>query len=118
MPKKTTTTADHAAIGHNSGGAIDPAKLMSFVERVESIELEIASLTEDRKSLYAEAAFSGIDAKALKGVIKLRRLNEEKHEELAHRMAIVAEYTRALGGLADLPLGRAAMARDGVVPPV
>jgi hypothetical protein len=47
--------------------------------------------------------------------MKLRQQDKEKRTEL---QATIAEYMAALGELADLPLGRAAMERAGVVPPV
>jgi hypothetical protein len=47
--------------------------------------------------------------------IRLRRQDKDERDA---RQAIVDEYLAAVGGLADLPLGRAAMERAGLTPPV
>jgi uncharacterized protein (UPF0335 family) len=74
-----------------------------------------ADQNEIRKAIYAEAKSAGSDTKALKAVVTLRK--RDKGEREAHE-ALVQSYLEALGDLADLPLGRAAMQRDGIVPPV
>jgi uncharacterized protein (UPF0335 family) len=107
MPKKTTT-ATHAAIGHNS---LDPTRLRSFVDRVSTLENEIADLSEDRKSVYAEAKDSGVDPKALKEIVRVTRMEADKREEWAARMETISEYLASLGDLNGTPLGDSAVAR-------
>lgn len=63
------------AAGHNS---VPVDKLKSFLARVESINEEIDALTEDRKSIFDEAKVGGVDVKALKKIIAIRRKDIEK----------------------------------------
>jgi uncharacterized protein (UPF0335 family) len=112
MPsKKPATVAEHL-IGHNS---IDKPNLKQLVERIEAVESEIADLNEDKKAIFGEATAAGFDAKALRQIIKLRKLDKNEREA---RQALIDEYMSPLQGLADLPLGRDAMARAGLTPPV
>jgi uncharacterized protein (UPF0335 family) len=101
-----------APIGHNS---LDRDRLKSLVERIESIEEQKAELASDIRDVYAEAKSAGLDAKALRKVIRLRRQDSAERDAL---QSAIDEYLSALGDLADLPLGRAALARDGLAPPV
>ncbi len=111
MSRKLTTTAG-PAIGHNS---LDKAERKSLVERIEAVEQGRAELAEDVRGIYQEARGAGFDVAAIRTIIKMRKQDAGARQE---REALVAEYMSALGDLADLPLGRAAMARDGIVPPV
>ncbi len=69
-------------------------QLKSIVERVESIEDEIALKREDVKDIYTEAKSSGYDVKALRHIIRLRR---EEPAKRAEREAILDTYMLALG---------------------
>ena len=108
---------DGPAIGHNSAaaaGVLVAAHLRAFVERIERLELEKAGIASDIRDIYAEAKDSGFDTKALRAIIRLRRLDAD---ERAEQQAIIDTYLHALGMLADLPLGKAAMERDlGMTP--
>jgi uncharacterized protein (UPF0335 family) len=86
-------------------------ELRALVERIESIEGERASLAEDVRALYAEAASKGFDKKALRAVVKYRKEDADKRAEFD---AVVESYMAALGSLATTPLGRSAMHRAGL----
>jgi uncharacterized protein (UPF0335 family) len=101
------------SIGHNSNGALDASALKSYVSRLVSIEDEIADLSEDRKSVYAEAELAGLDKRALKEIVRVTRLEEEKKAEWMARRETIGEYLASLGDLATTELGKAAMRRDG-----
>lgn len=92
--------------GHNS---VAKDQLKAFVERIERLEDEKAVIADDIRSVYAEAKDDGFDAKALRAVIRLRK---QDADERAEQQAIIDTYMHALGMLADLPLGKAAMERD------
>lgn len=85
-------------------------QLAAFVNRIENLEEQKAEIAADIKAVYDEARGNGHDAKALKKVIALRRQDETKR--LAEE-SMVAVYMHALGMIADLPLGQAAIARSG-----
>lgn len=94
MAKDSTPKA-----GHNS-------QLTSLVERIERLEDDKRSVADDIKSVYAEAKSSGFDTKAMREVIRLRRMDAT---ERAEREALRETYMAALGMLADTPLGEAAI---------
>jgi uncharacterized protein (UPF0335 family) len=70
--------------------------LKAFVERVERLEEEKKAITDDVRDVYAEAKASGYDVKAMRTVVRLRKLdaNERKEQE-----AILETYLHALGML-------------------
>jgi uncharacterized protein (UPF0335 family) len=115
MRSKKTTTPAEPTVGHNSTGVIDKDRLRDIVTRIEAIEEERAELAGDVKDILSEAKSSGFDVRAIRQIIRLRRQDQADRDA---RQAVVDEYMEALGDLADLPLGRAALARDGLAPPV
>jgi uncharacterized protein (UPF0335 family) len=73
-------------------------QLRSIVERVERLEEEKKAIGDDIRDVYAEAKANGFDTKALRAVVKLRKM------EAAERMeneAILDLYMSALGMLPD-----------------
>jgi uncharacterized protein (UPF0335 family) len=97
-------------IGHNSGAATRFAKdqLKSIVERIERLEEDKKTISDDIRDVYAEAKGNGYDVKALRAIVRLRRQDpNERHEQ----ETILETYMAALGMLADTPLGQAAIER-------
>lgn len=94
------------SIGHNTLGG---DQLRSIVERVERLEEGQAGLAEDKREVYAEAKANGFDTKTIRAVVKLRKMDAAVRAE---QEALLDLYLHALGMLADLPLGQAAMERD------
>ena len=62
-------------------GGVAGDQLRAFVERIEHIEEEIRSLTEDKKEIFAEAKGEGFDVKILKEVIRIRKQDQEERQE-------------------------------------
>jgi uncharacterized protein (UPF0335 family) len=89
--------------GHNS-----KEQLRSIVERIEILEAEKTITAGEIKDLYAEAKGNGYDVKALRAIIRRRKQDADK---LAEHEQILETYMLALGMLADLPLGQAALER-------
>ena len=81
-------------------------KLKQYVERIEKLEEERATLAEDVKDIFAEAKLTGFDVAVLKKIIAIRKKGQDKHKE---EQAMIALYMQELGMLADTPLGRAAI---------
>lgn len=81
-------------------------QLQSLVERIEKLEEEKSALAADIKDVYAEAKATGFDPKIIKQVVALRKKDASK---VAEEKALLAVYMDALGMLADLPLGKAAI---------
>lgn len=70
------------------------AELRQFIERIERLEEEKATLNDDIKDVYGEAKGRGYDTKAMRTIIRLRKKdpNERQEEE-----AILDLYKAALG---------------------
>ena len=69
-------------------------QLRSIVERIERLEEEKATLSEDIKEVYAEAKGNGIDTKTLRTVVRLRK---QDSSERAEQEALLDLYLNALG---------------------
>ena len=69
-------------------------ELASFVQRIEAQNERIAEETDARKEIYAEAVARGYDSKALREIIRLRKM---KADERAEREAVLELYCSALG---------------------
>ena len=89
-------------IGHN----VAAERLMSIVERIEKLEDERKLLQADIKDIYTEAKSAGYDVKVLRMLIVSRKKDQAEWEE---QQALLETYMRALGQLADTPLGQAAL---------
>jgi uncharacterized protein (UPF0335 family) len=97
------------SIGHNSIGT--NGQLKAIVARIERLEEDKKVIAGDIKEVYAEAKAEGFDIKIIRKVIALRK---REAAERIEEQALLETYMNALGMLADLPLGQAAMKRDGV----
>ena len=56
-------------------------RLKSFVERIERLEEEKAALMEDIREVYGEAKAVGFDAKIMRKIVSLRRMDTDKRRE-------------------------------------
>jgi uncharacterized protein (UPF0335 family) len=69
-------------------------QLKAFIERVERLEEEKKTLADDIRDVYAEAKGSGYDVKALRTIVRLRKLEATERQE---QQAILDTYMHALG---------------------
>ena len=79
-------------------GGIGGEQLKSFIERIERLEEEKRVLAEDIKEVYAEARGSGFEPKIMRQIIKIRKMDQEEHDE---QESLLDLYKRALGMLPD-----------------
>jgi len=93
-----------SGVGHNSAFASD--QLKSIIERIERMEEEKKAIADDIRDVYAEAKGNGFDVKALRAIVRLRKLDVDERRE---QEAVLETYMHALGMLADTPLGQAAI---------
>lgn len=84
----------------------DPNQLKSFIERIERLETEKEAISSDIKEVFSEAKAMNFDVKVLKQILKDRKKADNEREEFEY---LVAEYKKALGMLADTPLGEASL---------
>lgn len=75
-------------------GGVSGDRLRSFVERIERLNDQVASLKEDTKEVYSESKSNGFDTKILRQVIKLRSMDKDDRDEAD---TLVNLYLRALG---------------------
>lgn len=80
-------------IGHNSGG-IAGERLRSFIQRAERLNVDKENIAEDMKELFSEAKSSGFDVRAIKEVIKIRKMDKNVRQE---RDEMVRIYLDAVG---------------------
>lgn len=62
-------------------GGVAGKRLLSFIERIERLEEEKSALAEDIKEVYGEAKAVGFDAKTMRKVVKIRKMDTEKRRE-------------------------------------
>lgn len=81
-------------ITEESSQTIAAGQLRAFIERIERLEEEKQTISDDIKDVYAELKGTGFDAKAVRTIIRLRKkdANERQEEE-----AILDLYKAALG---------------------
>jgi uncharacterized protein (UPF0335 family) len=75
-------------------GEVNAGHLQAFIERIERLEDEKSSLTEDIKEVYGEAKANGFDTKIMKKVVALRKLDRDERAEIE---TILDLYLTALG---------------------
>lgn len=74
--------------------ALSVNHLRSFIERVERLELEKATVAEALKAVYIEMKGEGFDTKAVRKIIALRKMDEAARQEAE---AMIDLYRNALG---------------------
>jgi len=77
-------------------GGIAGDRLKSFIERIERLEEERKTLSEDIKEVYAEAKGTGFDTKIMRQLIRLRKMDKD---DLDEQETLLDVYKRALGML-------------------
>lgn len=80
--------------GTTDVGGVAGERLRSFIERIERLEEEKAALMEDIKEVYAEAKGTGFDAKTIRKIISLRKMDHEKRRESEELLDL---YKTAIG---------------------
>jgi uncharacterized protein (UPF0335 family) len=71
-------------------------QLKALVERVERLEEEKKTISDDIRDVYGEAKVHGFDVKALRTIVRLRKQDVEQRKE---QEAILETYMHALGML-------------------
>lgn len=62
-------------------GGIARDRLRTIVERIERLEEEKAALSADIREVYSEAKGTGFDAKILRQIVRLRKLDGADRRE-------------------------------------
>ncbi|HEX3338950.1 MAG: DUF2312 domain-containing protein [Pseudolabrys sp.] len=69
-------------------------QLKAFVERIERLEEEKKATSDDIRDVYAEAKGTGFDTKALRTIVRLRKLDLDERRE---QQEVLDTYLHALG---------------------
>ena len=69
-------------------------RLRLLIERIERLEEEKKGISNDIRDVYAEAKAVGYDPKAMRLVVRLRKMRPDDRREME---AIVDTYKNALG---------------------
>lgn len=75
-------------------GGIAGDHLRSYIDRIERLEEEKAGLAADIREIYAEAKGNGFDAKTMRKIVSLRKLDLSERNE---QDALLDLYRLALG---------------------
>jgi len=75
-------------------GSIAADELRLLIERIERLEEEKKAMADDIRDVYAEAKARGYDAKAMRQVVRLRKMETHIRQE---EEAILDTYKAALG---------------------
>ena len=81
------------SIGHNSG-AVDGEALKSYVDRLEALDTERQTFTDDMKDVFNEAKDAGLDVKTIRSVLRWRKKEKELREA---ELEMLETYMSALG---------------------
>ncbi|WP_022710415.1 DUF2312 domain-containing protein [Pseudochrobactrum sp. AO18b] len=81
-------------ITHDTAQSVSVGQLRAFIERIERLEEEKKTISDDIKEVFAELKGSGFDAPAVRAIIRLRK--KEAHERQEEE-AMIQLYMDALG---------------------
>ncbi|HPU16320.1 DUF2312 domain-containing protein [Polymorphobacter arshaanensis] len=76
---------------------VSAEQLRLFIERIERLEEDKKGIADDIKDVYAEAKGTGFDAKTMRKIVALRKMDKGARQEAE---ALLETYKAALG-LAD-----------------
>ncbi len=69
-------------------------QLRLLIERIERLEEEKKGITDDIRDVYAEAKSTGFDAKTMRAIVRLRKMEKHDRDEAD---ALLETYRVALG---------------------
>ena len=69
-------------------------QLKAIIERIERLEEEKKATSDDIRDVYAEAKGNGFDIKALRTIVRLRKLDTDERRE---QQEVLETYMHALG---------------------
>jgi uncharacterized protein (UPF0335 family) len=95
MQPNSNTGIDGKPAG--SSGNVAKDQLRSIIERIERLEEEKKTIADDIKDVYAEAKGSGYEVKALRRIVRLRKLDGPQKAAHEESEAIFETYMQALG---------------------
>ncbi|KWV50479.1 hypothetical protein AS156_14225 [Bradyrhizobium macuxiense] len=86
--------ATSAAVKEEPATRFAKDQLKSIIERIERLEEEKKTISDDIRDVYAESKGNGFDVKALRAIIRLRKQDPNERQE---QETILETYMQALG---------------------
>jgi uncharacterized protein (UPF0335 family) len=75
-------------------GSVAADELRLLIERIERLEEEKKGIADDVRDVYAEAKARGYDAKTMRAIVRLRKMEKNARDEAE---ALLETYKAALG---------------------
>ncbi len=75
-------------------GTVAADELRLLIERIERLEEEKKSISDDVKDVYGEAKSRGYDTKTIRAIVRLRKMENHVRQEAE---ALLETYKAALG---------------------
>lgn len=69
-------------------------RLQSFISRIERLEEDKANIAADIKDVYAQAKADGFETKAMRQIVKIRKMEDHERKEQEEMLDL---YMHALG---------------------
>jgi len=88
--------ATSAALKEESATQFAKDQLKAIIERIERLEEEKKTISDDIRDVYAESKGNGFDVKALRTIVRLRKQDPNERQE---QETILETYMQALGML-------------------
>ena len=88
------TPGDKGGDYQPGGDGVAGERLLSFIERVETLEEEKKNAADGIKEVLAEAKGEGFDVKTLKDIIRMRKQDQSERDE---KETLLDIYMRAIG---------------------
>jgi uncharacterized protein (UPF0335 family) len=85
-----------AAVKEDPATSFAKDQLKAIIERIERLEEEKKTISDDIRDVYAEAKGNGFDVKALRTIVRLRKQDANERQE---QETILETYMQALGML-------------------
>jgi uncharacterized protein (UPF0335 family) len=85
-----------AAVQDETAHRFAKDQLKAIIERIERLEEEKKTISDDIRDVFAEAKGNGFDVKALRTIIRMRK---QDANERAEQETILETYMQALGML-------------------
>ena len=88
--------ATSAALKEETATQFAKDQLKAIIERIERLEEEKKTISDDIRDVYAESKGNGFDVKALRQIVRLRKQDPNERQE---QETILETYMQALGML-------------------
>jgi uncharacterized protein (UPF0335 family) len=75
-------------------GGVAGERLRAFIQRIERLEEEKKTISDDIREVFAEAKSNGFDPKIMRQVLRLRKMESGDRQE---QEALLETYLAALG---------------------